>query len=97
MAQRQGGGFRRKTRHKLQKRKRHRGKVTITRMLQEFKIGDKVRVIQEPAIHKGMPNPKFKNVVGEVIKKRGKAYIVKLKDLNKIKRVVSASVHLRKM
>lgn len=97
MAQRQGGGFRRKTRHKLQKRKRDKGKVTLTRILQEFKTGDKVRVMQEPAVQGGMPNPKFKNSIGAVIGRQGKSYIVELLDFNKVKRVISAGVHLKRV
>lgn len=96
MAKRQGGS-RRKTRHKLQKRKRDRGKVTITRKLQEFKVGDRVRILQEPAMQKGMPSAHFKNSVGEIVKKQGQAYVLELKDLGKVKRVISAGVHLSKL
>ena len=96
MGKRQGGS-RRKTRHKLQKRKRDRGKVTITRKLQEFDIGDRVRILQEPAVHKGMPHPHFKNVVGKVVKKQGKSYLIEVKDFKMLKKVISAGVHLRKV
>jgi large subunit ribosomal protein L21e len=96
MAKRQGGS-RRKTRHKLQKRKRDRGKVTITRKLQEFNIGDKVRILQEPAVQKGMPSAHFKNTVGKVVKKQGKSYVIEVKDFKMLKKVISAGVHLRKL
>ncbi len=96
MAQRQGG-FRRKTRYKLQKRKRERGKVNITRVLQEFNAGDRVRILQEPAVHKGMPHPQFKNLVGKVIRKQGKSYVIEVKDSNKLKKIISAGVHLRRI
>jgi large subunit ribosomal protein L21e len=96
MTQRQGG-FRAKTRHKLRKVPRTKGKVTITRILKLFNIGDKVRVLHEPAIHKGMPHPRFKNLVGTIKKKQGKAYLVELKDGRKTKRVLSTAVHLNKV
>ncbi len=88
------GRFRKNTRHKLQKRARDRGKVSITKQLQEFKIGDKVRVMHEPAVHKGMPHPHFKNSVGSVVRKQGDCYVVSLKDKNMKKEVISAPVHL---
>jgi large subunit ribosomal protein L21e len=91
------GRFRYKTRHKLQKRARDRGKFPINRILSTFKIGDRVRVMQEPSQHKGMPHPRFKNVVGIVKKKQGSAYLVELKDIKKIKQVLAKAVHLRKL
>jgi len=96
MTQRQGG-FRAKTRHKLRKKPRTRGKVTLTRILKVLNIGDRVRVLHEPAIHKGMPHPRFKNRVGVIKKKQGKAYLVEVKDGKKKKQLLSTSVHLNKI
>jgi len=95
MTQRQGG-FRAKTRKLLRKKPRTKGKVTITRILKSFNIGDKVRILHEPAIHKGMPYPRFKNKVGTIKKKQGKAYLIELKDGKKTKKVISSAVHLNK-
>ena len=91
------GKFRYKTRHKLQKRARDRGKLPINKILASFKIGERVRVMQEPGQHKGMPHPRFKNRVGTIKKKQGNSYLVQLKDLNKIKKVLAKAVHLRKL
>jgi large subunit ribosomal protein L21e len=96
MAQRTGR-FRFKTRHKLQKKARNRGKFPINKILSTFDIGEKVRVMQEPSQHKGMPHPRFKNVVGVIKRKQGSAYLVQLKDLKKIKQVLAKAVHLRKL
>ncbi len=90
------GGFRSKTRHKLQKRARDRGKVSITKMLQKFSKGDRVLIKQEPAVHKGMPHPKYKSKVGTVVKTQGKCYVVAIKDGGKTKYMISAPVHLVK-
>jgi len=91
------GGFRANTRYKLRKRAGTKGKVTITRLLQKFNIGDRVRIIQEPAVQKGMPHPRFRNLVGKVLTKEGKnAYTLQIKDGNKLKIVVSRAVHLVK-
>jgi large subunit ribosomal protein L21e len=96
MTQRQGG-FRAKTRHKLRKKPRTRGQIALTRILRTFNIGDKVRILHEPAIHKGMPHPRFKNRVGMIKKKQGKAYLVEFKDGRKAKKALSTSVHLKKL
>ena len=96
MTQRQGG-FRAKTRKLLRKKPRTRGKVTITKLLKSFNIGDRVRILQEPAIHKGMPHPRFKNKVGTIKKKQGKAYLVEVKDGKKTKKALSTAVHLNKV
>jgi len=92
------GGFRSGTRHKLKKKAGTRGKVTITRLLQKFNVGDRVRILHEPAIQKGMPHPRFKNLVGTVLSVEGKnAYNLQIKDGNKLKKVISRAVHLAKL
>ena len=91
------GGMRKKTRHKLRKKPRTRGKIHISKELQVFKTGEKVRILHEPSAHRGMPHPRFKNLVGVVVKKQGKAYLIKLKDGNKEKKVVSTSIHLERI
>lgn len=90
------GGFRYKTRHKLQKTAREKGKVSLTRMFQEFKVGERVKILQEPAIHNGMPHPRFKNNVGTVVGQRGEAYVLEMFDGNKKKQIISLPIHLRK-
>ena len=92
------GGFRSNTRYKLKKKAGTKGKVTITRLLKKFKVGDRVRILHEPAIQKGMPHPRFKNLVGTVLTKEGSnAYLLQIKDGNKLKKVVSRAIHLVKM
>lgn len=91
------GGSRKRTRSKLAKRPRDQGNLTISKLLKTFKIGDRVRVRPEPAIQKGMPHQRFFNKVGAIIKKKGNAYMVELKDGNKTKQVISLPVHLIKI
>ena len=91
------GGYRRKTRHKLRKRPRDRGKISISRIFQSFKIGEKVRIMQEPAVHSGMPHPRYKNKIGTISEKRGKSFIVDIKDGKKTKQLISSPVHLSKL
>ena len=90
------GGARKGCRSKLRKRPRDSGKVTISRLLQEFKTGDKVSLSLEPAVQKGMPHPRYFGRIGKIVKKQGAAYIVEIKDGNKIKRLIASAVHLKK-
>ncbi|MCS7093715.1 MAG: 50S ribosomal protein L21e [Candidatus Aenigmarchaeota archaeon] len=86
-------GFRVKTRKKLEREARYR--PTITKFLQEFKIGDKVAIVQEPSSFKGMPFSRFRGMIGEVVEKRGRAYVVEIKVGGKIKKVISRPEHLK--
>jgi large subunit ribosomal protein L21e len=88
-------GRRKKTRSLL--RKRIRDKTPITKYIQEFKPGDKVVIKPEPSSHKGMPFKRFFGRSGTVIDKRGKSYIVKIKDGNKEKQIISRPEHLKGM
>ncbi|MEM7828030.1 MAG: 50S ribosomal protein L21e, partial [Candidatus Aenigmatarchaeota archaeon] len=67
-------GFRSETRHKLKSEIRQ--KFVPERFLQRFKIGQNVIIEQFPLSQKGMPWPKFKGMRGEIIEKRGDAYMV---------------------
>lgn len=90
-------GPRRGTRHLLRKNVRERGKVTITRHLQEFKEGQKVMIKPEPSIQKGIPHRRFFNKVGTVIGKKGKSYILEVREFNKLKKITLRPIHLREM
>ena len=90
-------GTRRKTRHKLQKNTRDKGKISITRFFQEFVKGDKVLLAAEPAVQTGMYDPRFHSKVGMVESKRGHCYNVAIKDGGKAKSLIVHPIHLRKM
>jgi len=91
------GGFRAKTRFALQKRARDRGKVSTTKLMQQFKVGDKVAITQEPTVHKGMPHPRYKSRTGIVLGKQGRVYKVKIQDGGSTKIMLSAAVHLTRL
>jgi large subunit ribosomal protein L21e len=91
------GSFRCKTRHTLRKTPRTSGKVAITCLLQQFNVGDAVTLIPEPAIHNGMPHPRYKNRTGKVVEKRGSSYVVKVRDGNSTKLLIAAPVHLKRV
>jgi large subunit ribosomal protein L21e len=96
MAQRVGGK-RRKTRHLTKKPVERRGKISIRKVLQELKVGDRVVLKMESAVQKGLYFRRFHGKSGVVSGKRGDAYLVKITDGGKDKVLVVGAVHLRKM
>ncbi len=88
-------GSRCKSRYKLKKRVRDKGMPTITRLLQDFDINEKVHIKIEPAIQKGQPHPRFHGKTGTVVGKRGCSYLVELSDGNATKQVICRPVHLK--
>ena len=91
------GGFRRKTRSKLRKTPRTKGKISLRRYFFKFKEGDKVLLSAEPAIQKGMYFPRFYGKIGIVTGMQGRCCKVQMKDGNKEKLLIVHPVHLRKM
>ena len=91
------GGMRRKTRYKLSKELRRRGKISMTNYFQSFNAGDRVALHVESAVQKGMYHPRFMGKSGIVKGKRGRCYEVLIKDINKAKTVVVHPVHLKRV
>ena len=72
-----------------------RGKISLTKYFREFNPGDKVAIKIEPAIHKGMPHPKYQGRIAKIIGKRKRAYLLSLRDGKKEKILISYPVHLK--
>lgn len=88
-------GFRSKTRHKLAKHPRTRGKPPVTHALRDFPPGTKVAITVNPSVQKGMPHPRFQGLTGNVVERRGDAFVIELYQKNKLKTVISRPEHLR--
>ena len=91
------GGNRRKTRHKMSKNVRDKGKISLNNYLQEFKTGDNVCLVAEPAVQKGMYYPRVYGKAGKVTGKRGNCYEVKITDVTMEKTVIVHPVHLKRL
>ncbi|MBL7051182.1 50S ribosomal protein L21e [Candidatus Woesearchaeota archaeon] len=91
------GRFRRKTRKKMTKKPSVRGKFSITKYLQEFKLGDRVVLKLDSAVQKGMYFPRFHGNSGLIKAKKGRCYEVAIKDIKKEKTVIVHPVHLKKL
>ena len=75
-------------------RARVRKKATISQLIREFKIGDKVSVDLNSR-YSGMPHPRYRGQCGVVVGRRGNAYVVKFGIGNSVKTLIVPPVHLR--
>ncbi|MBI4441241.1 50S ribosomal protein L21e [Candidatus Woesearchaeota archaeon] len=91
------GGTRRKSRHKLMKSFRTRGKISVTRYLREFTNGEQVVLLADSAVHEGLYHPRFHGKNGEVVGKQGRCYYIKITDGGKNKQILVHPIHLTKV
>ena len=91
------GTTRSKTRHKLKKTVRTRGKIPTGKYFQTFEPGEKVALVAEPGMQKGMYHPRFHTKSGIIKAKEGRCYKVLVKDRKKDKTVVVHPVHLKRL
>ena len=75
---------------------RTRGKLQLSKYFQELKEGEFVSVVREPSLNASFPE-RLQGRTGSVESKRGKAYMVKIKDQNKEKRFLIEPIHLKKI
>ena len=78
------------------KKTRTRGKLQLSRYFQELEKGDPVAVVKEDSVSSSFP-VRLQGRTGIVRGKRGKAYIVKIKDQNKEKEFLIEPIHLKKI
>jgi large subunit ribosomal protein L21e len=86
-------GPRKRTRNLLKIKARE--KLPITRYLQEFEVGSKVVIKPYPSSYRGMPFRRFFGKSGTIMDKKGKSYIIKIKDGKKEKNIISRPEHLK--
>ena len=75
---------------------RTRGKLQLSRYFQELNEGDFVAISREQSVPVNFEK-RFQGITGIVEGKRGKAYIVKIKDGNKEKKILIEPIHLKKI
>lgn len=88
-------GLRSRTRSLLSKRSKQRGLRPLGYLLRDYQVGDRVMIAIDSAVHKGMPYKRFQGSVGEVLEKRGRAYVVKVTEGGKAKSVIARPEHIR--
>ena len=82
------GTARRKTRHKLSRSVKEKGRVNVNAFMQSFKKGEKVVLKADPGYQRGMYHPRYHGRPAIVAKKQGECYIVTLKDGSKGKNLL---------
>jgi large subunit ribosomal protein L21e len=90
-------GLRRKSRSVLTKKVREKGKLPLSRLLNEYDIGEKVVINIDPAIHKGMPHKRFQGKVANIVGQRGKSYILEIPQRKTVKTIIASVEHIRKI
>ncbi|MEM3112848.1 MAG: 50S ribosomal protein L21e [Candidatus Pacearchaeota archaeon] len=75
---------------------KERGKVRLSEYFKTLNKGDKIALKKEKSIKAGFPD-RFQGLSGVVVGKRGRSYIVKIKDFKKEKTLIISPIHLRKL
>jgi large subunit ribosomal protein L21e len=87
-------GYRRKTRSLLRRKAREKGKTGLSKILRQYKPGDRVVIKLDPSIHKGMPHRRFHGKIGTIEDTRGKAYVVNISQGKAVKEIIVRPEHL---
>jgi large subunit ribosomal protein L21e len=90
-------GPRKGTRSLFRQTPRERGKTRITRVLQDFEVGDKAAIEIDSRVRGGQPHNTFHGKTGVVLGHQGRSLLVRIRIGGKYKVVVAAPAHLRKM
>jgi large subunit ribosomal protein L21e len=88
-------GPRKKTRYKFKKDLRERGLPPVTCVIQNFDIGQQVHIVCNPSVQKGMPHRRFHGLTGTVLGRRGRAWMLTIRDGNADKIVIARPQHLK--
>lgn len=75
---------------------RTRGKIPFSKYFQEFNEGESVAVIRERSVAFSFP-VRLQGRTGKVEGKRGRSYVIEIKDQNKNKKFLIEPIHLKKI
>lgn len=75
---------------------RTKGKISMSGYFEEFKEGDRVAIVREVTLRPKFPK-RIQGRTGVVESKRGRAYQIVLKDIDREKRFLIAPIHLKKI
>jgi len=87
-------GYRAKTRSLLRRKPRERGKSGLSKILHDYKKGDKVVIITDPSVHKGMPHRRYHGEIGVIADRRGKSYVISVKQGDAVKEIIVRPEHI---
>lgn len=87
-------GYRSGTRHLLRKEPRKHGKLSLSKLLQEYQPGNHVLVKIDSSVQKGMPHRRFHGKIGTIVEKRGRSYVVSVSQGDAVKEIIARPEHL---
>lgn len=88
-------GLKARTRSLLRQDPEKRGKISLSKILHEYELGEKVVIKLNPTVHKGMPHRRYHGNVGTVVGKRGRAYVVDVTQGDAVRRIFVPPEHLK--
>jgi len=91
---RKAKGYRRKTRSIMRRKPRERGKTGLSKILCEYKPGEKVVVKIDPSVHKGMPHRRYHGKIGVIVNMRGRSYVVNVTQGRAVKEIIVRPEHI---
>jgi ribosomal protein L21E len=68
--------------------------VSVAQMVRTFNVGDKV-VITPRARWEGMPHLRYSGRQGTILERRGKSYVVEVRDYAVRKSIIVGPIHLK--
>ncbi len=75
---------------------RKKGKISLSKYFKKFEKGESVAVTIEQSLNPGFPK-RMQGRTGTIEGKKGRAYIVHIKDQNKSKEFLIKPIHLKKL
>jgi large subunit ribosomal protein L21e len=87
-------GYRSGTRRLLKKEPREHGKTSLSKLLREYQLGNRVIVRIDSSVQKGMPHRRFHGKIGTIIEKRGRSYVVSVPQGDAVKEIIARPEHL---
>ncbi|MFX0107005.1 MAG: 50S ribosomal protein L21e [Candidatus Hodarchaeota archaeon] len=88
-------GYRARTRSLMSKKVRQRGISSLSRLLVDYEVGQRVDIVINPSIHKGMPHRRYHGRTGVVMGKRGRGIVVDVKLGRAMKTLIVRPDHLQ--
>ena len=88
-------GYRARTRALMSKNVRTRGMAPLSSILTEYDVGQRVNIVINPSVHKGMPHRRYQGRTGVISSKRGRAVIVDVPFGKAMRTLIVRPEHIR--
>ncbi|MFW9799213.1 MAG: 50S ribosomal protein L21e [Candidatus Thorarchaeota archaeon] len=88
-------GYRARTRSLMRKSVRQRGMSSLSRVLVDYEVGQRVDIVIDSSVHKGMPHKRYHGRTGVVTGKRGRGVLVDVKLGKATKTIIVRPDHLK--